>query len=71
MQELNIAEAGFGYIFKCIGAYYEGNIYFLLYIISLVFLALAVCGKRWVSGAAGGAEDEDRHAGNRDMSRMG
>ena len=71
MQELNIAEAGFGYIFKCIGAYYEGNIYFLLYIISLVFLAFAVCGKRWVSGAAGGAEDEDRHAGNRDMSRMG
>lgn len=43
MQSLNIAEAGFGYIFKCIGAYYEGNIYFLLYVISLLFLSLAGC----------------------------
>ncbi|MCR5773653.1 MAG: hypothetical protein K6G42_01080 [Lachnospiraceae bacterium] len=38
MQNLNIAEAGFGYIFKCIGLYYEGNIYFVLYLVSLVFL---------------------------------
>lgn len=43
MLSLNIAEAGFGYIFKCIGTYYEGNIYFLLYILSLVFLSLAGC----------------------------
>ena len=40
MQNLNIAEAGFGYIFKCIGTYYEGNIYFLLYLISMAFLCL-------------------------------
>ena len=31
MQDLNIADAGFSYIFNCIGYYYEGNIYFLLY----------------------------------------
>lgn len=41
MQSLNIADAGFGYIFRCIGLYYEGNIYFLLYLLSLVFLSLA------------------------------
>ncbi|MBQ7583467.1 MAG: hypothetical protein IJT24_02550 [Lachnospiraceae bacterium] len=45
MQDLNIADAGFGYIFKCIGAYYEGNIYFLLYVIALAFLSLAGSGK--------------------------
>ncbi len=41
MQSLNIADAGFGYIFKCIGLYYEGNIYFILYLLSLAFLCLA------------------------------
>ena len=40
MQSLNIAESGFGYIFRCIGLYYEGNIYFVLYIVSVVFLSL-------------------------------
>ena len=30
MQSLNIAESGFGYIFRCIGLYYEGNISFVL-----------------------------------------
>lgn len=40
MQNLNIAEAGFGYIFKCICTYYEGNIYFLLYILSMAFLCI-------------------------------
>ena len=40
MQSLHIADAGFGYIFRCIGLYYEGNIYFVLYLLSLVFLSV-------------------------------
>ncbi|MCR5746646.1 MAG: hypothetical protein K6G03_02965 [Lachnospiraceae bacterium] len=40
MQNLHIAEAGFGYIFKCIGLYYEGNIYFILYLLSLLVLSV-------------------------------
>ncbi len=38
MQSLNISESGFGYIFKCIGLYYEGNFYFLLYLAALAFI---------------------------------
>lgn len=40
MQSLHIADAGFGYIFKCIGLYYEGNIYFALYLASLILLSV-------------------------------
>jgi hypothetical protein len=40
MQSLNIAQSGYGYIFRCIGLYYEGNIYFVLYIVSLIFLSI-------------------------------
>ncbi len=40
MQSLNIADAGFSYIIKCIGLYYEGNVYFILYLISLAFLSI-------------------------------
>ena len=40
MQSLHIADTGFGYIFKCIGLYYEGNIYFVLYLLSLIFLSV-------------------------------
>ncbi len=50
MQSLNIAEAGFSYIFRCIGAYYEGNIYFLLYIASLLFLSFAGSRRRIGTG---------------------
>ena len=45
MQGLHIADAGFSYIFRCIGLYYEGNVYFLLYIASLVFLSFAGGGQ--------------------------
>ncbi len=56
MQSLNVADAGFSYIFRCIGAYYEGGIYFLLYILSLAFLCL-YGGRAWkrVTGTADGA----------------
>ena len=38
MQSLNIADAGFSYIFKCIGFYSEGCMYFILYLAALVFI---------------------------------
>ncbi len=40
MQSLNIAEAGFSYIFRCVGYYSEGCSYLLLYVLSLCFLFL-------------------------------
>ncbi len=40
MQSLNINDAGFGYIFKCIGLYYEGNWYFLCYLAALAFILI-------------------------------
>ena len=48
MQSLNIADAGFGYIIKCIGLYYEGNVYFILYLISIAFLS--VFGESGIKG---------------------
>ena len=59
MQDLNIAEAGFSYIFKCIRAYYEGNIYFILYIAALAFLSLAGSGyvKKRLSPGNGNTTD--------------
>ena len=53
MQDLNIADAGFSYIFNCIGYYYEGNIYFLLYIVSLIFLCVGRLPFISASGTAG------------------
>lgn len=38
MQSLNIADAGFSFIFKCIGYYSEGCMYFILYLAALVFI---------------------------------
>ncbi|MBQ9359646.1 MAG: hypothetical protein IJT96_01250 [Lachnospiraceae bacterium] len=54
MQSLNIADAGFFYIFKCIWLYYEGNIYFLLYLFSLFFLSFYGDGERKVYTLFGG-----------------
>lgn len=53
MQDLNIADAGFTYIFNCISYYYEGNIYFLLYIVSLIFLCAGKVPSACASGKAG------------------
>ncbi|MBQ9606117.1 MAG: hypothetical protein IJV16_02940 [Lachnospiraceae bacterium] len=41
MQNLNIADAGLSYIFECISTYYDGNIYFLLYLLAMGFLCIA------------------------------
>ncbi len=40
MQTLNVTEAGFSYIFKCLGYYSEGMAYMLLYLAALVFVAV-------------------------------
>ncbi len=40
MQSLNISDAGFMYLFKCIGYYSEGCTYFILYIAALIFIAV-------------------------------
>ncbi len=40
MQTLNIKEAGFSYIFKCVGYYSEGSAYLLLYLAALIFIAV-------------------------------
>ena len=57
MQDLNIADAGFSYIFKCIRYYYEGNIYFLLYILALAFLSMA--GSRLIRLPSSGSRMEE------------
>ncbi|MBR5376776.1 MAG: hypothetical protein IK139_05805 [Lachnospiraceae bacterium] len=40
MQTLNVNDAGFSYIFRCIGYYGEGTIYLLLYLVSLGLIAV-------------------------------
>lgn len=40
MQTLNISDAGFMYLFKCIGYYSEGCWYFVLYVAALIFIAV-------------------------------
>ena len=73
MQDLNIAEAGFSYIFKCIRAYYEGNIYFILYIAALAFLSLAGSGyvkKRLSPGNGDAAGGIAPHTSDRKMREI-
>ena len=38
MQSLNINDAGFSYIFNCMALYSEGGVYFVIYVISLLFV---------------------------------
>ena len=40
MQTLNINDAGFSYIFKCLGYYGEGNVYLTFYLIALAFVCI-------------------------------
>ncbi|MCR5651523.1 MAG: hypothetical protein K6F86_10115 [Lachnospiraceae bacterium] len=40
MQTLNVNDAGFSYIFKCVGYYGEGTVYLLLYLVSLTLIAV-------------------------------
>ena len=61
MQDLNIADARFAYILKCIGHYYEGNIYFLLYIVSLAFLSF------FGSRQTGGLRSKERYGRWREL----
>lgn len=40
MQDLNIADAGFSYIIRCVAAYYEGTLYFFMFLAALAFCCL-------------------------------
>ncbi|MBQ7464746.1 MAG: hypothetical protein IJS86_07790 [Lachnospiraceae bacterium] len=40
MQTLNVNDAGFSYIFKCVGYYGEGTLYLLLYLFVIIFIAV-------------------------------
>ncbi len=40
MQTLNVNDAGFSYIFKCVGYYGEGTLYLLLYLAALILITV-------------------------------
>ena len=40
MQTLNVNDAGFSYIFKCVGYYGEGTLYLWLYLFVIIFIAV-------------------------------